>query len=268
MLITAALLALCASAEGPAKKDLLDRAQAALTDFRPEEAVKLLERAKEKGPHGYAAHARLYELLGIAYAYLERTDDALGAFDTLLAIDPGRAISYTLSPKVTFLFEQARGKAAARPPPSVQVSWSYDLMVGEEIPIQIEVIADPYGFLKRAHLHHRLRGSPTFESIEIVLPPPGQRTTARLPPVAADRPEAVELHLEALDAQGNEVLKWASAERPRDVSLGFDPPTPWYGRWWVWGIAGGVVAAGAAAAALALTQEPSPSVRGTFEVGP
>src|SRR5688572_29310831 len=94
----------------------LDQGAKALVDFRPEEAIVLLERAKTEGPYGYDDHAKLYEQLGIAYAYLDRSEDALAAFDMLLAIDPTRAISYTLSPKVTFLFEQARSKAGARPP--------------------------------------------------------------------------------------------------------------------------------------------------------
>jgi hypothetical protein len=250
------------AAEGSA----LDEAQRALADVRPEEAVAILERARGEGPYDYRDHARLYEQLGTAYAYLERSADALEAFDLLLAIDPARAISYTLSPKVTFLFEQARNKAAARTPPTVQVSWASNLKVGEEVPIDVEVVADPRVFLRKATLFHRQRGTPQWSSVSLALPPPGERVSLNLPPVIAAGPDGIELYLVAQDASGNEVLRWAGPERPREVALAFDPPTPWYGRWWVWTIAGGVVAAGAAAAALAVTHEPGATVDTTFQV--
>ena len=261
-LIWSALLAPAANAES------LDLGAKALADFRTDEAVTLLERAKDEGPYGYADHARLYEQLGIAYAYLERAAEARDAFDMLLTIDPARAISYTLSPKVTFLFEQARGKAQARTPPTVQVSWPSRLMTGEEIPIDVEVVADPKAFLKRATLFYRQRGSQRWERSSFDLAPAGTRHTVSLPPVASDRPESIEIHLTAFDDRGNAVLEWGSERRPREVALSVDPPTPWYGNWWVWAVAGGVVAAGAAAAAVAVSSEPGPTVRGTFEVGP
>ena len=75
------LLALAAAPHGA--KSLAD-GQKALVDFRPEEAMQLLEKAKTEGPYGYADHAKLYEQLGIAYAYLDLTDKAPEAFDTLL----------------------------------------------------------------------------------------------------------------------------------------------------------------------------------------
>lgn len=261
-LILSAFLSPAAGAES------LDLGAKALADFRADEAVMLLEKAKSEGPYGYADHARLYEQLGIAYAYLERADDAREAFDMLLAIDPARAISYTLSPKVTFLFEQARGKALARTPPTVQVSWPSRLMTGEELPIDVEVVADPKAFLKRAALFYRQRGAPRWESTRFELAPAGTRHQINLPPVASDRAEALELHLTAFDDRGNAVLEWGSERRPRELVLSSEPPTPWYGKWWVWAVAGGVVAAGAAAAAVAVSNEPGPTVRGTFEVGP
>ena len=56
--------------------------------------------------------------------------------------------------------------------------------------------------------------------------------------------QVVELHLVGYDARGNEVLRWASPESPREIALSL--PTPWYQKWWVWALAGTAVAAGTA----------------------
>ena len=260
------LIALCAllAAQSP-----VDRAAAALADFRPEDAVQLLEEAKASGPFLHAEHVRLYEQLGIAYAYLERSEEAVQAFVTMLALDPTRAISYTLSPKVTFLFEEARKKAQARPEPAVDVSWPRDLKVDDPIPVDVEVLADPEGFLRRGRLFFREKGEAEFDSVTLELPPPGRDLRqVKVPPQAAGArgPKVVELYLVAQDDRSNEVLRFGSPERPREVSLAYEPPDPWYGKWWVWAIAGSVVAATAGTVAYAATREPAPTVDGTFRV--
>ncbi|MEQ9502541.1 MAG: tetratricopeptide repeat protein [Deltaproteobacteria bacterium] len=249
--------------------DTLDRADAALAEFRPGDAVTILEGLTERGPLTHDQHVRLYEQLGIAYAYLEQSKDAIEAFSKMLALDPGRAISYTLSPKVTFVFEEARKKSLARPAPSVDVSWPRDVLVDQPVPVDVEVVADPEGFLVGARLYHRRRGAERFDVSPLVLPKRGERPTrVELPATAPDAKtsDVLELYLVATDAAKNEVLVFGSEGRPRQVSLQYEPPEPWYGKWWVWAIAGTVVAAGAGAAVFAATNEPPPTVGGTFEV--
>ncbi|MCA9552535.1 MAG: hypothetical protein KC933_21055 [Myxococcales bacterium] len=257
-----ALCLLLAAAPSP-----VEEAAAALADFRPEDAVQLLEAAKEDGPFPHEEHALLYEELGIAYAYLERSDDAVRAFVTMLALDPTRAISYTLSPKVTFLFEEARKQARGRPEPALDVSWPRDLKVEDPVPVDVGVLADPEGFLQRGRLYFREKGQADFQSLTLQLPPPGRDLRqVKVPPLAAGatEPKVVELYLVATDARDNEVLLFGSAARPREVSLAYEPPDPWYGKWWVWVIAGSVVAATAGTVAYAVTREPSPTVDGSF----
>src|SRR5687767_15816942 len=100
----------------------------------------------------------------------------------LLALDAGRAISYTLSPKVTFLFEQARSQAADRAPPTIDLRWPLGLTTTDPVPIDVEVISDPRGFLKRAKIFHRLKGSPNYETLELDLDPVGQTRRIEIPP--------------------------------------------------------------------------------------
>ncbi len=267
-LTTGALLLVLA---GASPADSLQKAEAALADFRPEDAVKLLEQAKSEGPYTHSEHALLYERLGIALAYLERSDAAVTAFKTMLAIDPSRAISYTLSPKVTFVFEQARKKAAERASPAIDLSWSRDLNVNQAIEVEVEVLADPESFLKQAKVYYRLKGSPKFSNQSLKLPRSAERfRVIELPALAAGSGQGAvaELYLVALDDRGNEVLKYGSAKRPREISLRYEAPQAWYSQWWFWAAAAGVVAAGAGTAVFAATREPSPTVDGNFRVLP
>jgi hypothetical protein len=246
----------------------LDKGAELLAEFRAEDAVILLEDAKTEGPYTRADYIRLFEQLGIAYAYLDRSKDALAAFDMLLALDPGRAISYTLSPKVTFLFEKARGAAADRAAPTIDLRWPLGKTVSEPIPLDVEVVADPRKFLKRAKIQHRMKGAPEYQTIELALPAGREPQRIDLPPGAPNstKDEVVELYLVAYDQAGNEVHQWGTANRPREIAVRYEAPDPWYSKWWFWAIAGSVVAAGASAAVFAATREPGPTVGGELRV--
>lgn len=254
----------------PAASKSLDLAAKALLDFRAEEALALLEPARSAGPYSRKEYIRLFEQLGIAYAYLERSDDALEAFDMVLALDPGRAISYTLSPKVTFLFEQARKKAQDRPTAMLDLGWPLELKVGDPIPIDVEVIADPRGLLKKAKLYHRLKGAPEYQAIDLSLPPVAGHQQITLWPAApaAKQAEMVDVYLVAYDRAGNEVFEWGTKNRPREIPLRYEPPDPWYTQWYFWAIAGTLVAAGASVAVFAATRSPGPTINGNLMVVP
>jgi tetratricopeptide (TPR) repeat protein len=237
--------------------------RAALASFRVDEALALLTRALTEGPHRFREHAALYEQLGIAYAYLGREPEALGAFDMLLGLDPGHLLSYNLSPKATLVFEAARARAERRPPPELEVRWPEGLEVAAPVPIDLEVVADPRRLLDRATLFARRRGQVRFEAVDLQLARPGQRQRLALPPVRSARAEVLQIYVTAYDARGNEVLRWADPERPREIGLRYDPPTPWWRRWWVWATAGGVVLSGGAVVFLA-TRPPPDSASGEF----
>jgi hypothetical protein len=131
------------------------------------------------------------------------------------------------------------------------------------VPIDLEVVADPAGVLTTATVYLRARGDTGWRAADVTLPAAGQRARVRLPAIAARASTALELYAIAQDATGNETLTWASAAHPRDIPLRYDPPTPWYRTWWVWAIAGGVAATGAAVTAYALTWSPSDRIGGT-----
>ncbi|MBI3181676.1 MAG: tetratricopeptide repeat protein [Myxococcales bacterium] len=252
----ASVLLLVIAGAAPAS---LEEGAAALEQFRTDDAVALLERARDQGPYLHTDYVRLYEQLGIAYAYQERTDPSLRAFEMLLGLSPGHAIRYTLSPKATFTFEKARKLAAERPEPTLDVGWSRDLTVDNPVTLDVEVVADPLGFLKRATLHWRVRGAGGWNLVPFQLAPPGGRVRQLIPALGSKRSETVEMYLVAADEKGNEVLLHGSPERPREIARKYEPPAPWYSRWQVLVPAGAVLAAATGAVVFAATRPPSPT---------
>jgi len=224
----------------------------ALAAFRIEEAVSRLSRALEEGPYGHADHVRLYESLGIAQASLGDEPAALAAFTKLLILSPGHALSYTLSPKVTFVFERARG--AAGPPPTLELGWPYDLRVEDAVPLTLEVVINPGNVLARAVVYARRQGDPAYVPREVSLAPVGRHVTAVLPSPepGAERDVNAEVYVVGLDARGNEITSVGSAATPREVHLAYRPD-PWYSHWWVWAVGAVVVGGAAVGATMAAT---------------
>jgi hypothetical protein len=240
------------------------RGEEALAKQDVEQAKAPLEAADRGGPLDHESNITLWELRGIAAAYVDDHEGASAAFDMLLALDPSHFLSYTLSPKATFVFEKARNDVLLRAAPALDVNWPAGQKVNSPIPLDIEVIADPKQFLKRATLFLRTHGERGWRAADVTLARRNTRIT--LPEVRADKPVSLELFLRAYDARGNEVLAWAHPTRPREIPLRYDPPTPWYRKWWVIGIAGTAVAIGTGITVYALTIAPPDKVDGTAVV--
>ena len=247
----------------------LTAAAAAARDADVPAALAALTTAAAE-PLALADHVRLWELRGTVHSYLafDAPDDpapaaaAREAFDRLLAIAPEHHLSCEEGSKASLRFERTRRELAERAGRELEITWPRTTRVGQPIPIDLETVADPARVLHRLELFSRVRGETTWRVAELTLPPPGARTRIYLPAVAADDDTALELYGVAADPDGNQTLAWAAPTRPRELPLRFDPPTPWYRRWWVWAIAGGAVAVGAGVTTYALTWSPSGSVGG------
>ncbi|MBL8626421.1 MAG: hypothetical protein JNK64_34210 [Myxococcales bacterium] len=247
----------------------LAESEAAIKAADTAAALAALDRAAAE-PLAWDDHVQMWEGRGLARAY-EAEDQptpateaaARAAFDQLLAIDPTHHISCGQNAQATRRFERTRAELADRAPRALEITWPRDSTVGAPVPIDLEVVADPVGVLTSATVYLRTRGESTWRAADVPLPAPGQRARIRLPAIDARASTALELYAIAHDRAGNDTLVWASAAHPRDVPLRFDPPTPWYRTWWVWAIAGGVAATGAAVTAYALTWSPSDKIGGT-----
>jgi hypothetical protein len=207
----------------------------ALAKLDVDAAKAALDQVEAAGPLDHETNIRLWEQRGIAAAYTDDEATATTAFDMLLALDPSHFLSYELSPKATLVFEKSLKASKQRGAPEVDVSWPRGGKVGDAIPVDIEVLADPKHFLDRATLFVRTRGEPTWRAADLRLAAtPGTKLDKSivLPPIHSTKPVSLELYLRAYDSRGNEVLAWADPTKPREIALRYEPPTPWYRTWW------------------------------------
>jgi hypothetical protein len=237
----------------------------ALAKLDVEAAKTALTAADQGGPLDHDANVTLWEQRGIAAAYVNDEPTARAAFDMLLALDPGHFLSYTLSPKATFVFEKVRNDIQARGVPALDLNWPHGQRVGDPVPIDVDVVADPKQFLRRATLFVRTRGDTGWRATDVPLAKVGEHHLV-LPAIDAQKPTSLELYLRAYDDRGNEVLTWAEPTRPREIPLRYDPPTPWYKRTWFYAVAGGVLAAAVGVTVYELTIAPPDKVTGGVSV--
>lgn len=231
---------------------------AALAKLEIDQAKAALDQVEHAGPLDHGTNVSLWEQRGIAAAYVDDEAGATKAFDMLLALDPAHRLSYALSPKATLVFENTI-KRRQGPAPAVDVNWQRGQKVGEPIPVDVEVLADPKRFLARATLFVRTRGDKSWRAADLTL---DKARRVVLPPIEAEKPVSLELYLRAYDQRGNEVLTWADAERPREIALRYDPPPPWYKTWW--GIGSLTVGAAAVVSGVvyAITRSPPDKIDG------
>ncbi len=245
--------------DGAAK---LEAGKTALANLDVDAAKVALDAASNGGPLDHHANITLWEQRGIAAAYVDDVPGATAAFDMLLALDPGHVLSYRLSPKATFVFEKVRDKNAGGA--QIDVNWQFGQKVGDPVPLDLEVVADPKRFLKSATVFVRTRGDAVWRAADLAVT--GRSKRVVLPAVTTTRPVSLELYVRGYDDQHNEVLAWADATRPREIPLRYDPPTPWYRRWWVITLAGSVLVGGTAAIVYVATREPPDTVGGSVMV--
>lgn len=245
----------CAPRGDGAQKILAGKA--ALASLDVDGAKASLDAAS--GPLDHAANVTLWEQRGIAAAYVDDEPGAAAAFDMLLALDPGHMLSYRLSPKATFVFEKVRdqNKGGAQ----LDVNWQFGQKVGDPVPLDLEVVSDPKAFLKSATVFVRTRGDAVWRAADTAVTGKSKRVV--LPPIRATKPVSLELYVRGYDDKGNEVLAWADPTKPREIPLRYDPPTPWYRKWWVLTIAGAVLVGGTTTVVYFATREPPDTVPGS-----
>jgi hypothetical protein len=180
----------------------------------------------------------------------------------MLALDPGHFLSYRLSPKATFVFDDMR--AARRVAPAIDLDLPRGQRVGDPLALDLSVIADPKSFLHRGTLFVRTRGDTSWRAADVPLGA-GDHVVV-IPPVVATKPTSIELYLRAYDAKGNEVLTWADAEHPREIPLRYEPPTPFYKKWWVIAIAATVAVAASSITVYEVTKAPPDTVGGSVSL--
>lgn len=235
----------------------------ALADQQVELATAAIDAAAKLGPLDHEAHIMLWEERGIAAAFVDDVSSARAAFEMLLALDPGHFLSYDTSPKATQVFEVVRNEAKQRGAPALEVNWAQGQRVGTPVPLAVTVVSDPKQFLSAATLFVRTRGDTAWRAVDLALGRVGTEHSIVLPPSNATKSLSLELYLRAYDDRGNEVLGWADPRRPREIPLRYDPPRPWWQKWWGITLIGSVAVAGTGGIVYAATRSPPDRVDGS-----
>jgi tetratricopeptide (TPR) repeat protein len=224
-------------------------------ELKFKEAVDLLEKTLGEPSIRRDQRLEAYRLLGIAYVARGATDSAVAAFSALLEIDPTFELDPLLSPKIHQVFDRVKSKAA-RIPRIVDVRAAPE---GTQVVFSGRV-ADPDAILSSVELYVR-SGSEAYDLVQMERV--SERLSASVPISRVDGAATrVEYYLLGKNGQGSPIVRVADPSNPSSVvvdraqplsplvlpSEPAAPATPWYGEWWVWAIAVGVVGAGVAAA--------------------
>lgn len=231
---------------------LVKRGLAAYADLDYTRAVQLLEAARAESLTRDEKVAA-YSTLGRAYVALGQPDKAKAIFGHLLRVDPSYALDRADAPKVRAVFEQAKGEVAtsgrALTPALPKVTPTLEPAAPREgRPLTLHVTW-PGGVAKKMTVYFRHQGAASFSRASVG-GAPGGRFEATVPGLAV-APPAVEYHVVLLDDAGASIAAAGSLGQPLSVPVAA-VKKPVYARGWFWGVIGGVAAAGALAAGLAV----------------
>lgn len=232
---TATSSALEDNTEGKARADL-ERGLAQLDNNDISMAVDTLQA--NQGPLVLEDLIRHHEALAIALAYTEDTEASLNVFRKLLAISPGHALPYTISPKASFVFERARAEMAQTSATAVELSLPEILPYDESLPVTMNCRSNALGLVKRWSLCHRLKGTKTpyrcqeFAAQDLAKPQlfdlPAVPRAAEQGQGDAETGVLLQVALLGYDSHGNEVFRGPGKARPLEARLGGERPQLWY----------------------------------------
>ena len=248
VVVVASLLATTARAE--VESALVKKGVAAYGELDFARAVQLLEQARGES---LTREEKLvtYRTLGLAHVALGKNDAAKQDFAHLLRIDPSYELDRTVAPKVRAVFEQARGEAALAGHVTAAMPTVQPALVpptpreGKPVTVHVDY---PGGVARKMTLYFRPGGESAFNRATV--DGADGRFSATIPALDVRAP-ALDYHVVLLDDNGASVAAAGSIGAPLTIVVG-RAPRPVYRRGWFWGVLGGVAAAGALAAGLAV----------------
>lgn len=251
---------------------MIRKATGQYADLEFELAIKTLTRAYQNPGNTRSQLVKIYHLWGLCLGSLKKYDQALAAFRRALTLDPGFRVGDNVSPRVRKPFDQL-----ARKNPrglDVQVEKPENGRSGQPLELAVDVVADPADMIKSVRLWFR-RGDRTYQSVRAPLRGEG-RHVIRVPALTWEggRGWKGPVFWYAV-VEGEFQSRLVELGKPGDpLSFGVieaagqpqDDETAWYQQWWVWAIAGGVVAGTVTTAVLLYGgDDPSGPVRFSIE---
>jgi tetratricopeptide (TPR) repeat protein len=272
--LLAALLLFSANAmAGDSTDMLINQASAFYGDLDFEKALSALQKAFQAQGNTRAQLVRMYHLSGLCLSSLGRYKAAEDSFSRLLVLDPSFRLGADVSPRVRKPFNQLVKKNMPRlnvrlvPPAYAQLD--------QPLTFGAEVVADPVGMITGVHIFFRRGPSGKFSSVRTPLKGKGERPLV-VPATAWEgdgNGEKIFWYAVVEGANQSRLQEFGDAAHPSTLAVWEKSPeeiaaageTAWYERWWVWAIIGGV-AAGAAATAVVLATDQTPSGPFDFSV--
>ncbi len=202
---------------------------------------------------------------GVCASRLGRRDVAIESFRRALSLDPGvplgsddAAATAAWSAARQGLGERQRALALVHVPPGAVAR-------GQDGRVRVSVEADAAALVSELMLHYRPAGQGAYSSVRA----PREARELAIPAaflVNLRGGAAVEYYVTALDAREGVLVTAGSATEPFVLQIAApaaerearaDVAPAWYQRWWVWGLAAGVVAGAAGGAYLLSRDGPS-----------
>ena len=238
----------------------LDRGLALLAEDDVKGAIETLEMIS--GGLSHEELVQLKESLGVALAYAGRKEEARQAFLELLAVAPGHVLPYTISPKATFVYQEARAEMARKRAAEIELALPPALPFDEQVELTLTCRANPLGLLQRLEVCQRVKHpAATFDCVEVQALKVDEARLVSLPAVPASAasqvdtegaPAILQLVVTGFDAHDNEVYRGPSRAHPKEVPMGVEVPGPWYTSPWLWGGVGALVVAAAVTTTVAI----------------
>jgi len=286
LLVALAASAKAPPAEGPATDEReaaaaraalrLERGLELLEMQEHEDARAELERALKGGPYSFEQAVALYRGLGTVRAFANDIEGSRWAFHRMLRVDPTIILSYTISPKATFVYERVREDMKDLTGVQVTIETEPVVPLDREIPVLVRTKADPSRHVKRLELLYRVKGDAEYQRLPIAFPPPGSQVDVDLPAVSSKRAREtregkegafLQLALVGYDENDWEVYRGPAPSAPQELPVGFGAAGPWYTSWWAYGLLASSVAAVAAGMLVwAAVKPPDDPVTTSYEV--
>lgn len=210
-----ALAPLAAPRPATAQQDELHQAEQAYLQVDFQATLQHAHKALEAGGHSHRELVRIYQLVGISAAALDRGEEARDAYVRMLALDPEHEVDRNLAPRLRSPFLEARGYWTAR---SDRLEASVELD-RDDGGLRV-ALTDPLDMAEAVILRARPAGAPSWSEVRV--PALGAQLVPIEGVAEADR---VQYALEVHDAWGNRLIEQGTVGSPRELGRLESSPT-------------------------------------------
>lgn len=250
------------AAPAGAERISLDEAEKQQAAMEYAQAVETVQAVLERGNNSLADVKRAYVVAASSLASLGLGSDAKRYFSRLLALDPGFSFGADVSPKVQAPLADARADWAGKPGLAAVHPRITQTRVDRPLMLKLKVVGDPLKMVRGAAVSYQLPGKESPSTLGTGGDDPERVLAIPLPALDA-KPGKMTYSLQLVDGHQNVLwqdgpLELELVESSTEEAAPIVVATPWYKHWWVWAIAG-VVVAGATTAAVVVTSRPEQS---------